>query len=294
MNLQGRPARPGDPAVDYLSIAPDYFQSMGIPVLKGRTFTDRDDATAARVVIVTEATARHYWPSEDPLGKLVRIGVCAANDHDWCRVIGVVGDVQQHQLDQPPKPSVYVAYAQDPWPFLSMVVRTRMEPVSAASAVESAIHSVDKDQPVYGIRTMEAVIAASVSPTRLRMLLLGVFAGLALVLACVGIYGIMAYSVSQRRQEIGIRMALGAEPGHVRGLIVRQGARLALAGVFTGLILSLVLARSMSSLLFGVQPADPITLVSISVLLVVVALLASFIPAWRATRMDPLLALRGE
>jgi putative ABC transport system permease protein len=294
LEIQGRAARSGEPSLDYLAITPDYFASLGIPLERGRAFTERDDATGPRALIVTDSAAREFWPGEDPVGKLVRIGACAANEKDWCRVIGVVGDVHQHDLSAAAKPTVYVAYAQDPWPFLSVVASTRMEPASAAGAMESAIHAVDKDLPVYGIRTMEQVVAASVSPARLRMLLLGLFAALALTLASIGIYGILSYSVTERRQEIGIRIALGATPAGVRGMIVWQGARLALGGVVIGLMLSLAAARWMSSLLFGVQPADIATLTSISVLLMVVALLASFIPAWRATRWDPVEALRGE
>ncbi len=294
MTVQGRTTLPADPAPDYLSVGPHYFESMGIRILKGRTFTARDTAAAPRVVVVTEATARRFWPDSDPVGQRVTIGKCAAGEQDWCQVIGVVADVQQHALNELPKPAVYVAYAQDPWPFMAVVVRTRTDPASAATAVESAIHSVDKDQPVYGVRTMQAVVAASVSPARLRMLLLGIFAAVALALASVGIYGVMAYSVSQRKHEIGIRMALGAAPGDVRRLIAGQAARLALAGVCAGLVVSVGLARYMASLLFGIQPVDLPTLAVISILLVAVALMASWIPVWRATRLDPVSALRNE
>lgn len=258
--------------------------------MRGRSFTDRDDSAAPTVAVVSESTARHFWPGEDPIGKMIKTGI----QKNWSPVVGVVGDVRQHHLDQTSPLAVYVPYAQDPWPFMTLVVRTKTEPASAVSAVEATIHSVDKDEPVFGVRTMREVVAASLSSQRLRMVLLGLFAFLALTLACIGIYGVMAYSVAQRTHEIGIRMALGARPHDVLRLVVGHGLKLTLAGISAGLILSLILARLMSGLLYGVGPTDTATYVGVSMVLAAVALLASYIPAWRTLNIDPVRALRAE
>jgi putative ABC transport system permease protein len=290
-DVQGRiPPPSGDIAPDYLVATPDYFQSMGIPLLNGRAFSERDDSAAPAVAIVNQATARYFWPDQDPLGKLIKVGA----QKDWSPVVGVVADVEQHRLDQSPPMAIYIPYGQDPWPSISFVVSTAVEPASTTGAVEAAIHSVDKDEPVYAVRTMREVVAASLSSQRLRVTLIAVFAFVALVLACVGIYGVMSYSVAQRTNEIGIRMALGARQGDLLRLVVGHGLRMALLGVSGGLILSFGLARFLSGLLYGVRPTDATTFGTVSVLLAIVALTASYIPAWRATRVDPVIALRVE
>jgi putative ABC transport system permease protein len=202
--------------------------------------------------------------------------------------------VKQHELGQPVRPIVYVPYAHDPWPFFSLVVRTRMEPASAAGSVSAAIRAVDKDLPVYRVQTMQEVVARSLSSRRLRMFLLGGFAALALVLACVGIYGVMAYSVVQREHEIGIRMAMGAKKNDVLALIARQALVLALSGVAVGIALSLVTGRLLTSVLYGVGASDPVTLMASSVLLIAVAIGASLAPAIHAAKVDPMVALRVD
>jgi predicted permease len=294
LDVKGRPpSTDSEIAPDYLVISPDYFRAMGIRLAKGRVFTDRDDPNAPPVVIVNQAMVRHFWPNQDAIGQFVTVGACG-KENEWCQVIGVVDDVRQHGLDQTARPAVYIPYARDPWPFMAFVVRTGIEPGSASSAVEAAVHSVDKEQAVYNIRTMSDVISTSLSPRRLRMLLIGSFAFLALILACVGIYGVMAYAVVQRTREIGIRIALGAGRADVLRVIVAGALKLALAGVAIGAALSFALTRFLSKMLYGVQPTDAPTFLGVCALLVFMAVVASYIPAWRATRVDPLTALRTE
>jgi putative ABC transport system permease protein len=293
VDVEGRTAPPaGDTSPDYLVITPTYFQTMGVGLVNGRTFTDRDDANSQAVAVISQATAYHFWPGQDPVGKHFR-GPCGT-DTTWCEVVGVVADIKQHHLEQASTMAVYVPYTQDPWAFFALVVRTKLEPANAGKAVESAIRSVDSDQPVYNVRTMREVEAASLSPQRLQISLIGVFAALALVLACMGIYGVMSYSVVQRTNEIGVRVALGAQTGDVLGLVLSDGLQLALLGVGIGLIGSFFAARLLSRMLFGVAPGDPATFGLAAAILVAVALLACYIPARRATRVDPIVALRYE
>ena len=293
VEVEGRtPPRGGDVAPDYMAITPDYFQTMGVPLLKGRTFTDRDDAGTVPVAMISDATARYFWPGQNAIGKHFR-GPCG-DEKTWCQVVGIVGDIKQHHLEQASKMAVYAPFSQDPWAFFALVVRTKLEPLNAASAVKDAIHAVDSDQPVYNVRSMRDVEAASLSPQRLQIALIGFFAALALVLACMGIYGVMAYSVAQRTSEIGVRMALGAQTHSVLGLVLSEGLRLALLGAGIGLAGSLFAARLLSGMLFGVTPSDPLTFTGVAVVLIVVAMVACYVPARRATRVDPLVALRYE
>ena len=226
--------------------------------------------------------ARHFWPNEDPIGRIIKV-----DRLNWSAVVGVVADVAQQGIDKATIPAMYVPYAQDPWPALALVIRTGMDPKQIASAATAVIQEVDKEQPVYNIRTMQEVMASSVQARRFRTVLLSLFAVLALALATVGTYGVMAYSVAQRTHEIGIRLALGAQPGSVRRLVIREGLRLAGYGIAAGLLASLGLTRFLSGILYGVTATDPASFVTSVLILTLVALLASYIPATRATKVDP-------
>ncbi|HYG78737.1 MAG TPA: FtsX-like permease family protein, partial [Pyrinomonadaceae bacterium] len=288
VEVQGRTPSSSDVTPDYLSTTPGYFRSMSIPLLAGRDFDARDVAGAQRVVVVNEATARHFWPGEDPLGKLMKL------DEEWSQVVGVVGNVRQVSLTAPPPATVYVPYAQDPWPFMSVVVRAKQSAAGAAPTLLGAVGRVDRDVPLYGVRPMEEVLKTSRSVRRWRALLVSLFAFTALGLACLGIYGVTAYSVTQRTHEIGIRMTLGAQKGDVLRLVVVQGLKLAAVGVVAGLLVALALSRLATSMLYGVEPADPLTLLAVSAILFGVTAAACLVPARRAAKVDPLIALKYE
>jgi putative ABC transport system permease protein len=294
--MEGR----ADPAPDRMPIiitrvvSPGYFKTMSIPLLDGRVFTEGDKSDSPPVVIISETMARRFWPNEDPLGKRIKVGR-STSSRPWLTVIGVVKDVRQYELIIEPKPQMYVSYQQaEFFEPRALVIRANFDPLSLAGTVRQTVWEIDKDQPVSDISTMEEVIADSVARQRFSMWLLGIFAGLALVLAAVGIYGVMSYSVAQRTREIGIRMALGAQKSDVLKMTIGGGLRLVLMGAAIGLVAALVLTRVMSSLLFGVSPTDPLTFVSILIVLISVAVLASYVPALRATRVDPMFALRYE
>jgi putative ABC transport system permease protein len=262
---------------------------MNIPLIEGRDFDERDAMKAPEAAIINQEMARRYWPDENPIGQRLAVG-----DGPWRAVVGVVGDVKQSGLDIETRPEMFWPYYQEPVSFATFVVRTVGDPEAMTSAARAAMQEIDKDLPVYNIKTVNDVISESVAPRRLNMLLLGLFAGLALVLAAVGIYGVISYSVSQRTREIGIRMALGASHTSVLRLVVGEGMILAVIGVTIGVVASFFLTRLMSTLLFGVSTTDPITFVAISLLLTSVSMVASLVPARRATRVDPMVALRYE
>ncbi len=294
--IEGRPAPPlGDePGADIRVADPGYFLAMGIPLLAGRIFTEHDSASSARVVLINETLARKFWPNpdENPLGQHITM-------KDWGppltgEIVGVVGDVKANGLDASVGPMLYWPYRQFGQIFNSMVVRTEGDPLRFVSAVKSQIWSVDKDQPVSSIQTMDQVLSASLARRRLSVVLIAVFASVALFLAAVGIYGVVAYSVTRRTREIGIRVALGAERVDVLRLIILKAAKLALTGELIGFLLALGLTRLMSSLLFGIGAADPLTIAGVALLLTFVALAACYIPARRAMRVDPMVALRYE
>ncbi|MCA1568366.1 MAG: ABC transporter permease [Acidobacteria bacterium] len=299
-SIEGRPdPAPGQgkrPTVVTRVTSPHYFQTMGIQLLQGRVFGDQDKIDSPAVAVINETMARRFWPGEDPVGKRITPGSLNSPDpDDWLTIIGVAKDVRQFELVADPKPQMYISYMQAGF-FAPrhLVVSTAVEPLSLAAAARRTIWEIDKDQPVSNIRTMENVLSDSIARQRFSMLLLGIFAAVALVLAAVGIYGVMSYSVAQRTREIGIRMALGARRGDVLMLTVGGGLKLVLIGVAIGLVAAFILTRVMSSLLFGVSATDPSTFIIISLVLVSVAALASYIPARRATKVDPMVALRYE
>jgi len=282
------------PDVIYRAIGPGYFTTMGIPLIRGRDFTDQDRANSKNVVVISEKTAHHYWPGQDPIGKRLKPGA-TASDVPWREVIGVVKDVRQNDFIAQPKMQMYFSYRQlKDLAANALVVGTSVEPMSLATSVRNAIWAVDKDQPVANIDTMDHIVSEAIARQRFSMLLLGVFAALALVLAAVGIYGVMSYSVAQRTHEIGIRIALGAQRGDVLTMTMKQGLKLVVLGLLIGLASAFVLTRVMASLLFGISATDPTTFASICVVLLGVAALASYIPALRATNVDPIVALRSQ
>lgn len=271
-----------------LTVSPGYFYTHGIPVLKGRTFTGHDDEHSLKIALVNEALARHLWPGEDPVGQ--KLPLFNAN----LTVIGVVGNTHHDGLSEDTAAETYVPYLQAPGNSMQLAVRAAANPDALVSAVRAQVRDIDPDQPLYHVSTMEQILSDSLAPRRFNMLLLGTFAAIALTLATVGIYGVMAFSVTQRTHEIGIRMALGAERREVLSLIVRQGLRLTLLGVVLGVAGAWALTRFLSSFLYGVHPRNPGTFVLVSLALVAVSILASYIPARRATRVDPMVALRYE
>jgi len=280
--------------VIYRAIGPGYFSTMGIPLVRGRDFNDQDTLDTTLAVVVSEKTARHYWPNADPIGKRIRNG-STTSDSPWRTVIGVVKDVRQNDFIAEPKMQMYFAYRQlrSLMPN-ALIVRTAVDPLSLAASVRNAIWAVDKDQTVANIDSMEHVVAGAVARQRFSMLLLAIFAAVALVLAAVGIYGVMSYSVAQQTREIGIRMALGAQRSDVLKMTIKQGLKLVGLGLVIGLAAAFVLTRVMATLLFGISATDPLTFITISFVLLVVAMLASYIPSVRAMRVDPMVALRYQ
>jgi predicted permease len=293
--VEGQPVVPmaDQPEVAVRLIAPGYLRVMRIPLKQGRDITEADNANARPVILVSESFARRFWPNENPIGKQVKLTFLPGEASE---VVGVVGDVRLNGLSvTEPVQSVYHVMAQNPQTtFMRLAVRTGLPPANLISAVTEAIHRVDADEPVVDVQTMEAVVEQSIAQNRLNMILLSAFAGLALLLASIGIYGVQAYAVRQRTREVGIRVAMGAQPADVLRLIIAQGLRLTTTGIVIGLAASFGLTRLMASQLYGLSATDPWTFVGVSIVLLAVALAACFIPARRATRIDPLVALRYE
>jgi predicted permease len=292
--VQGRPEpAPGQkPNAKSDLVTPDYFRAMGISILKGRAFTDQDRKGAAQVVIVNETLARKEFGIQNPIGQQLDFGDSKKSDV-W-EVVGVVSDVHDFGLEEKVRGNVFRPFAQIPLPVVAFVVRTSGRPSNLTSVVKQAIWSVDKDQPIYKIVGLDQLANESLALRRVSSVLLGAFSALALLLAGLGIYGVMAFSVAQRTHEIGVRMALGAQPGSVLKMIAGYGMRIVIAGIAIGLAGSLALSRVIASLLYEMKPTDSLTFVVTSALLCFIALLACYVPARRAMRVDPIVALRYE
>ena len=293
INIEGRPSPPGSlGGASFHRPLPNYFQVMGIPLLRGRVFEERDDGTRNHVVIINERMSRNFWPNSDPLGARIKIG--PPENNFWMTIVGVVKDVHLAGLDDEIGFSVYMPLAEQVGGIEEVAVRTHGDPTAAFSEVRGELHSIEPSLLVDHVGTMDQRIEDSVSPRKLNLLLFGLFSSLALVLASIGLYGVVAYSVGQRTQEFGIRMALGAQRTDVIRLVLGQGLKLALAGTAIGVAFALAVARLLRQLLFGVRPADPATIASVALILTIVALAACWLPAFRASHIEPTQALRNE
>jgi putative ABC transport system permease protein len=322
--LPGRPAPPPteEPTAQFREASPGYFPVMGIPLLKGRSFTDRDSESSLWVAIINETMARQYFPDEDPIGRLLQARLSWPGQGEFTaypfsskrqptpavinkprEIVGVLSDTRQSNPRRAPDPTIYVPHTQHPTEYRSgsgvhsgmqLVLRTTLEPMYLAAELRRIVAGVDPEEVVYGIQSMEALLDGTVRAERFWMRALGIFATLALVLAVVGIYGVVSYSVAQRTHEIGVRRALGAQRTDVLGLVIRQGMVVSAAGVIVGVLGAVVATRLLSSWLYGVEATDPVTFATVSLVLVGIALLATYVPARRAARVDPLIALRSE
>jgi len=295
--VEGRPVTTPDkwPSVNYRVVSPDYFRAMSIPVLQGRAYTDRDDANAPRAMIVNQQLAREIFPSEDPVGKRITFG----NTDDkgqpvWWEIVGVVANVRSLELREAATAELYFSSLQDLWPTMSLVIRSNVEPSSLSASLRQVVNEVDKSVPVSSVKTMDHIVSESITQPRFNLFLLGLFSAVAMLLSAAGIYGVTAYTVTQRTHELGIRLALGAQVRDVMRMILGQGMAVIGVGLVLGLASAFALMRLLRSLLFGVGENDPVTFVVITLVLLLVALVACYIPARRATKVDPLTALRYE
>jgi len=298
IELEGQPTPMGSrPSADFNAVEPNYFRTVGISLVAGRDFTQRDNSKSTPVVIVNRALARRFFPNEDPIGKHVRPGMWngyGEGELPMREIVGVAADAKQSGLGVEAVPEVYAPLAQSPFGTMFIAIRTKNDPRSMAAAARRQVALVDKNEPIYHVRTLDQYVALSMAITGVITLLLSGFAGLALLLACLGVYGVISYTVVQRQREIGIRMALGSQKSDVLRMVVGEGLRPALVGVAIGIAVASRLTGVLSSLLFGVKPTDPFTFGAVSLILIGVALLGCYIPARRAARVDPLLSLRHE
>ncbi len=293
-NIEGRPPyKPGEELVaDYTVASGDYFRTINIPLLRGRVFTDADTAGSPQVMLVSNAFAKHFFPNEDPIGKRL---VMDGEDKTPREIVGVVGDVRRKGLDVDVQPEMYVSYLQQPDRRMNLVLRTEARDASdLTQAARAEVKAFNPAQIIWRVQTLEQLLGTSVAPRRFNMMLLGIFAAVALILAAIGLYGVMSYSVSWQTHEIGIRMALGANRADVLRLVVQQGMKMTVIGLALGLVGAFLMSRVLIGMLYGVSPTDPLTFTGVSLVLLAVALLACLIPARRATRVDPIVALRAE
>jgi putative ABC transport system permease protein len=289
--IEGRPSDDTHPMPDeeIRQVSADYFRTLEMPLVKGRFFNAGDKLDAPPVVIINQALAQRYWPNEEAVGKRIRLPL--SEKPVWATIIGIAGDLHHRGLDQPVKPEFYVSLSQYPYSAAILAVRSTQDPVSLTSAIRHEVQSIDPAQPIAHVRTLEQVIADSVAPRRLSVVLLTIFAGLALALASIGIYGVMSFLVVQRTHEIGVRMALGAQRSDVLRLVISHAAALIGAGAILGLVAAFFSTSLLRSVLYEVNALDLPTFLFVTLTLALVALLASYIPARRATRADPMIAL---
>jgi len=295
--VEGRPVTTPDkwPMVNYRGVTPNYFRAMGIPVVQGRAYTDRDNSSAPPVMIINQQTAREIFPDENPIGKRITFGSTDQNRQPvWFEIVGVVANIRSLELREESESEIYFSSLQDYWPAMSLVVRSSVEPSSLSGSIRQVVNEVDKSVPVSQVQTMEHVVSESITQPRFNLFLLGLFGTVAMLLSAAGIYGVTAYTVTQRTHELGIRLALGAQVGDVLKMILGQGMAVIGVGLVLGLVAAFGLMRLLRSLLFGVGENDPLTFVAITLVLLIVALIACYIPARRATKVDPLEALRAE
>jgi len=295
--VEGQPLRRGQPYphAEYGFVTPGYFRALGVPLRAGRTFAESDDERAPEVAVIDEELARRYWPGQAAAAVVGRrLSLAGRPDSAWATVVGVVAHVRRDGARAEGEPQIYVPFAQRPQPTMAVVLRTAGDPAGLAAGLRRAVHAVDPDQPLTGLRTMTELTEDALARDRFNVLALGAFAALATLLAAVGLFGVLAYVVAQRSREIGVRMALGARPSDVVRLVIAQGLRPAAAGIAVGLLTAALASRLLRGLLFGVPPLDPSTYAMTSVLLAVVAVAACLAPAWRAARTDPTRAMRAD
>jgi putative ABC transport system permease protein len=282
------------PVGDLLTTSPDYLHTLGVPLLRGRYFNETDSLDAPPVAVINETLARQYFPNQNPIGKRIRQGG-PQQANPFMQIVGVIGDVKYEGLDAKAQPAYYEPFLQSPWGDMYLVVQSRTtDPLSLMPAIRKEVSSLDREVPVASISTMDRLLFKSVAQPRFRTLLVSIFSAMALLLAAIGIYGVISYSVTKRTHEIGIRMALGAQRGDVLKMVLGQGMILTITGIVIGLVAAFIVTRFMASLLYGVTATDPLTFIGVSLVLAAVALLATIIPAHRATKVDPMEALRYE
>ena len=294
--IEGRPVPEVGkiPSTDITRVSPDYFRAMGVRPLKGRVFTDQDNADAPPVCIVDETFARVYWPDDDPIGKKIHLGGPRDKEQPWMEIVGIVSHVKNYGVDQASRVETYLPFMQRPIGSFALVIRTSGNPADLTSSVRASVRSVDPDVPIFNVQTLEQISDDTVAQRRLSVALIAVFAAIALILAAVGIYGVMSYAVAQRTYEIGMRAALGARRSDILRLVVGQGMLYVALGTGIGAGCAFALSRLLTSLLFEIDATDPPTFSATIVLLASVALLACYVPARRAARVDPVIALRSE
>jgi putative ABC transport system permease protein len=287
--IENRPLPPGQSLVaDFRRVSPQYFNTMGIALLRGRLLSDRDVRDTPPVILIDETLARQYWPNQNPIGRRMRLW------DEFREVVGIVSQVHHYGLEKEPEPTIYAPYEQMPNKAMALAVRTGVETQAVVKAVKQAVWSVDPGQPVFQIRSMEDYVSLADTAPRISTILLAVFAGISMLLAALGIHGVVSYGVAQRTREFGLRMALGSTPGQLKALVLRNGIKIALIGLMVGMAGAAALASALRALLYGVAPLDPAVMAGVAVLLLTVALIANYVPARRAARIDPMEALHQE